>query len=140
MSDAQSGIANNDVGNCGLFLNSDDTQPNGSSWVGVFWDAQSEAWRIVYNDDTGSAKSTPSGDAGAPIAQEFYARILRSGLDYYGYWSADGAVWMPLSKFTKGSAFTNVWLVAGSNAAFGAPSPIVGFDWIRLGGNGIDPS
>ena len=66
-----------------------------------------------------------------------YLRILRDGSTLRGFYSFDGASWNPIGSKTLTP--TNVWLVADSVATHAGFVPIVAVDWIRQGGNALDP-
>jgi hypothetical protein len=137
MADAQSGIANNEI-HVGLALNDNDGDYPSGNAVYMYWDTGTDNWRIAYASQGGTSYSTPIAIS-APIAHRVYFRIARVSLDYYGFWSGDGSTWMPLAKYTAAAELTNVWVFAESLAAFGDPTPIHAVDWMRQGGNGIDP-
>ena len=136
----QSGIENNAI-QAGLVLNNSTTAPLSGNYIYFFWDTSSDGWRMLYNNNAGNAKSTASGTGGRgnPVAQVLYLRVLRVGLTYYGYWSGDGTAWFPLSSFSYAQPLTKLWLVTLSSANMGTPRPVQAFDWVREGGNGVDP-
>ena len=138
-SDAQSGILNNQT-QIGIMLNGDDSNPLSASRIEYIVDANAEGWRLYATNGTTSLSTpTGSGVTSALIAHKVYLRVYRDGLDYYCSYSYDGILWSFFKKLTLASAADNVWIRSDSSADIDGPSPINGFDWIRLGGSGIRP-
>jgi hypothetical protein len=140
MADAQAGIANNEI-QTGVWLNDNDAGPESGNWTGILWDTNSEGWRVGRFGGLGTTVSTPSASnvCSAPIAAAIYLRYIRDGLTYYAFWSTDGTVWFPLTSATASAALDNIWIGVRSNASFGNPTPIQAFDFVRQGGDGLDP-
>lgn len=140
MADAQAGIANNEL-QVGMSLNDNDGDYNAGNYTFINIDPNVEGWRM-FKAGPGGVCSTPSSAnplCSCPLAEKIYLRIARDGLDYYCSWSTDGTTWFPFKKDTHGGALTNIWIWCASSAAFGDPTPIQAIDWLRLGGNNVDP-
>lgn len=134
--DGTPGIANNEY-NIGIGLNTSDTYLSGTN-TKLIMDIDTNAWRIAVLS-SGQDRSTPSSGGGSPMATTMYFRIIRDGLDYYSMWSQDGAAWFQFAKQTFGSALDRLWVFCEANASIPDPICVHAFDWIRLGGDGVDP-
>jgi len=140
MADAQSGILNNEI-NIGIWLNDNDADYNAGNFATIYLDSNNEGWRVLGQSNvvTFSTPSSANPLCSSPISEKIYFRICRSGLNYYTMWSSDGLAWFPFAVLARPNAMTNLWICGLSVAAFGNPTPIQVIQWLRLGGNGIDP-
>lgn len=134
------GWGNNDQ-RVGVVLNTDDSDPEGVATSGVLYfmfDTNSgEASYKTFHVNT-SSSTTAAGDVPWQFGTA-YLRIARSGLVYRWFISFNGRSWSPLGSATMQAAPSNVWIYCRNGGAMGTPVPIHGVDWIRLGGNGLDP-
>jgi len=129
---------------CGIAVSNRTDDWHAGDYATVHLDSEVGAWRIFggggLNGVANPAVSVPGANVSFPhIAQRFYFRILRDGLDYYTMWSADGATWFPFVKATLPQAATSIWLFAQVDDPVPTPLPIQAFDWVRIGGSGVDP-
>lgn len=138
----QSGITDSYL-DCGIEITTLDDDLHEGEWVSIHLDSEVNGWRIWAgggNSGGESGRSTPAPNRAVPfMAQRFYFRILRSGLDYYPSWSGDGSTWFPFSAVTLTSAPSYLWLFTTVVDSIPDPKPICSCDWIRIGGAGIDP-
>jgi hypothetical protein len=96
----------------------------------------SNAFEIaLYNGTTLIGRTTTE----AMLGQRVYLRLHRSGTTYFGFYSFDGTMWVPLGSHAAGAAHSNVWIVGQSAAAFTGVRPIQAFHWVRQGGSGVFP-
>lgn len=120
-----------------LSLNDNNTSSRSGNYVEMSVDSQASTAPRIY-----VASSVGADFAGAGLAvRVVFFRIARSGLVYYPFFSADGSTWTPCGSRTFGSALDNVWIRVECLATItsGCPVPIVAYDWVRLGTNGLDP-
>jgi hypothetical protein len=126
-------IANNQ-NNLQFSLNDNDTSEDSGNLVTMWIDTDLNSVDILFYDGT-TAHDTP---ANFDPLRRIYLRILRSGFDYYGYFSMNGSVWIPMGIANNGVAFDNIWISTSSTGAVD-PVPFSAVHWIRQGSNSIDP-
>lgn len=140
----ETGIADNEI-NVVLALNDDDANEDAGRRAKIRWDANTDGWHNLvqwYNGATNTFKSDTRhlGDLHpTDLAARLYYRIARSGTTYYAFYSRDGETWNPLGYVDVGGVLNNVWIVLTATSSVDAPVPIQAVDWIRQGGNGLDP-
>lgn len=138
--DGTSGIADGHMG-CGITLNTDDDPQNR---VTINVDAESNGWRVYTDRHIGGTEDmrhwVPQADAPFPpaIARRIYLRVLRDSLDYYCMWSVDGGAWFQFQAKPMPAAMDSFRIFIDAPSA-PDPTPIAGFDFVRIGGSGIDP-
>jgi hypothetical protein len=139
-SEGETGMVNNELW-VGIGLNDNDTGYDAGEWNVLMFDVNTEGWRLVHWDGTTGHGSTgtTTDSYGSPIAELIYLRLLRNGSNIHAFWSHDGSSWMSLNSETRSATATNIWLFCESLVAASEPVPIVAVDWIRQGGNGLDP-
>lgn len=132
--EGESDIDEDDL-DCGIALNDTDGDWHSGNWATVHLDSEPNGMRIYMGGTAGGVEggySTPPNKPILHIARRFYFRISRVGLYYYPSWSNDGTTWMPGGGQLHSAALTNIWLFAQCSEAIGDPSPIQGFDWVRI--------
>lgn len=138
----QSGITDSYL-DCGIAVANDPDDWHADEWATVHLDTEVNGYRIFGgggNAGSTVGRSTPAPNLAIPfMARRFYFRILRDSLDYYTFWSCDGSTWFPFSAVTLATAATSLWLFTQVDDSIPDPLPICGFDWVRIGGAGIDP-
>ena len=143
----QSGITDNQL-DCGIAVSDDSGAWHNGNYATVHFDAEVDGFRIYGGGGlggdgsivSGNGRSVPTADTGNMlIARRLYFRILRSSLDYYTMFSCDGEIWLPYKKITLPAAADTLWVFGQVDDAIPDPTPIVGFDWVRIGGSGVDP-
>ena len=138
------GIANNQVW-AGMGINDSDASYDSGERNNIFFDVDDEGWRVIHYYGTTIIGGTSKGGVGGGPGPTgwpggmLYFRLHRSGDDIYAFVSGSGRAWMPLGVQTRTNPATNVWLFVDANASGDAPAPIQSFEWIRLGGAGVEP-
>lgn len=131
-------VVNNEI-QVGIGLNNNDTGPAAGTWLEAIIDAHilGQEYRIFGWDGTTTSLDQVQGD---PSAHAVYLRIARDATtNYYVLYSIGGVVWAVGGILAIGSALDNVWIKGLSAAAFGDPTPIQVFEWIRQGTNNLFP-
>ena len=135
---ADGGIAANEIW-VGLALNDNDAGYNSGNYAYLGLDEDSNDLRFFYRNQAGTIVGHTFLGVLLVLGRQVMFRILRSGLDYYAFYSWDGLTWVPMTKITAAAAYNNAWIVIHSQATFGTPIPIQAVSWIRQGGSGVDP-
>jgi hypothetical protein len=122
----------------GMWLNDNDTDYDAGTYQGLFIDVNTGGGSLLYYDGAING-STATGAFAAVVGQTIYLRIARSGTIYYGFYSFDGATWVPMGASDNSTTYTNVWIAVEAKATSNDPIPIQAVDFIRLGSNALDP-
>lgn len=126
----------------GVALNDNDTGPEAGNFARILVAANTGVVGVSVYDGTEVFRSyTNTSPTGTSNDQRFYLRLIRSGTNYYPFFSRDGAAWSPLGDgLAVGATLSNVWIYARNNTSYSdAFIPIAAVDWIRQGTNALDP-
>ncbi len=131
----QAGISDSEL-DLGIILSD-----GGANFYTVHVDSEVEGWRVWcgWGGGAPSGTSLPPNKPLHSIAGVVYLRIARVGLVYSGFMSYDGHTWLPFTGWESPAELTQFDLWASVTDVIGAPAPIQAVNWVRVGGNGVQP-